>query len=419
MECPESVTISNDLDDCGAVFTYDTPYAEDNCAVIVTELTSGLESGSVFPLGTTTVTWSFEDEAGNITLCTFDVTVEDTQAPAIACPNDIVVDNEVGLCGAFVSFDLPQVVDNCDLLDPVMTNGIPSGELFPVGVTIITFEVSDPSGNVSTCSFTVTLKDTEAPVVFCPGDMEQIDPLVEYETPYFTDNCYSDLILVEGYPSGTEFPHGYTEVVYAAVDLAGNADTCSFTVLINTPPIGVDDVADHYEEDDEIVIDPISNDIDVDGDDLTLSDAIAGNGTVEIVNNALIYEPIGDWCGRDTITYVLCDPFMACDTAIIVVDVECFIDLIIPEGFSPNNDGTNDTFQILGLEDYPGNRLSVYNRWGHLVYEAYEYQSDWEGKSQDTMTLGNGLLPEGTYFFVLELGDVPIKPVKGYVYLNR
>ncbi|MDP4586836.1 MAG: gliding motility-associated C-terminal domain-containing protein, partial [Flavobacteriales bacterium] len=124
-------------------------------------------------------------------------------------------------------------------------------------------------------------------------------------------------------------------------------------------------------------------------------------------------------CGTDTITYIACDPFNACDSAIIVVQVECFIDLIIPQAISPNGDGINDVFEIIGLEDYPGNRLSVYNRWGRLVFEQDEYDNSFDGHSQDALTLGNGLLPEGTYFFVLDLGGAGIKPVKGYIYINR
>ena len=120
----------------------------------------------------------------------------------------------------------------------------------------------------------------------------------------------------------------------------------------------------------------------------------------------------------DTVTYVVCDEYFASDTAQVLIQVECFIDLIIPEAFSPNGDGTNDTFEILGLEDFPGNELIVFNRWGHQVYKATDYQSDWGGQADVKLTLGNGLLPTGTYFYILKLGEER-RPVKGYVYLKR
>ncbi|MBL7944373.1 MAG: gliding motility-associated C-terminal domain-containing protein, partial [Flavobacteriales bacterium] len=96
---------------------------------------------------------------------------------------------------------------------------------------------------------------------------------------------------------------------------------------------------------------------------------------------------------------------------------ECFLDLILPQGISPNGDGVNDTFEIIGLEDYPNNALAIFNRWGHKVFEAHPYQNDWDGRSQDELTLGDALLPKGTYYYVLDLGTGQI--VKGFVYLNR
>jgi gliding motility-associated-like protein len=205
-----------------------------------------------------------------------------------------------------------------------------------------------------------------------------------------------------------------------ATDLAGNSTLCSFEVLVNTPPVGEDDTVDFLEEDDEIEIDVLDNDWDPDGDDIFLcGEAWAEVGQVEIENGLLIYAPFEGWCGTDTITYVLCDEFNASDTAQVEVQVECFIDLIIPEGISPNGDGVNDVFEIIGLEDYPGNTLTIYNRWGYKIFEAENYKNDWDGKACQGVRLGNGLLPTGTYFFVLQLGDATIKPVKGFIYLNH
>jgi gliding motility-associated-like protein len=124
------------------------------------------------------------------------------------------------------------------------------------------------------------------------------------------------------------------------------------------------------------------------------------------------------WCGTDTITYVLCDSYGACDTATVTIDVECFIDVLIPEGFSPNNDGVNDTFTIIGLEDYPSHKLSIFNRWGHKVFEATNYQNDWDGTSQSILTLGAEVLPKGTYYYVLQLEE-SADPIKGFFFLNH
>jgi gliding motility-associated-like protein len=86
--------------------------------------------------------------------------------------------------------------------------------------------------------------------------------------------------------------------------------------------------------------------------------------------------------------------------------------LSIVQGFSPNGDLTNETFKITGLNDYPDHHLYVYNRWGSLVYEATNYQSDWEGTYKDKK------LPDGTYFYLLDKGNGD-KPVSGYVLIMR
>lgn len=418
--CTEDIIQTIDEGECGAIVTFDIPTVTDNCGIEDVEVTSGFESGELFPVGTTTVTWTITDENGNMSICSFDITVEDDEAPILECPENLIVENDPGFCGALVAFDSPEWSDNCGTATYELVEGIASGEYFPVGITTQVFEITDEVGNVSTCSFEITVLDTEAPIIKCPEDIVQIDPTVIYELPFFTDNCAAEIALVEGLASGEDFPHGYTTVTYMATDLAGNSTLCSFEVLINTPPVGEDDTVDFLEEDDEIEIDVLDNDWDPDGDDIFLcGEAWAEVGQVEIENGLLIYAPFEGWCGTDTITYVLCDEFNASDTAQVVVQVECFIDLIIPEGMSPNGDGVNDVFEIIGLEDYPGNTLTIYNRWGYKIFEAENYKNDWDGKACQGVRLGNGLLPTGTYFFVLQLGDATIKPVKGFIYLNH
>jgi gliding motility-associated-like protein len=73
----------------------------------------------------------------------------------------------------------------------------------------------------------------------------------------------------------------------------------------------------------------------------------------------------------------------------------------IPEGFSPNRDGTNDTFVISNSGNKRIN-LEIYNRWGNIVYKNTDYKNDWAGQSNQGIRVGNDL-PEGTYFYVIVL----------------
>ncbi len=85
--------------------------------------------------------------------------------------------------------------------------------------------------------------------------------------------------------------------------------------------------------------------------------------------------------------------------------------------FSPNGDGVNDFFIIKGLSDYTNNELFIFNRWGGQVYYKKQYDNTWDGTSEDS-AIGSIILPEGTYFYVLKLGDGnDVK--KGTVYIKR
>ena len=91
---------------------------------------------------------------------------------------------------------------------------------------------------------------------------------------------------------------------------------------------------------------------------------------------------------------------------------------------SPNGDGINDLFVIENLEAYPGSTLEIFNRWGTKVYESDNYINDWEGISINSLNIGGGDLPEGTYFYHLKLGGDPSleshgEILQGYVYIKR
>ena len=87
--------------------------------------------------------------------------------------------------------------------------------------------------------------------------------------------------------------------------------------------------------------------------------------------------------------------------------------------FSPNGDGVNDYFTIGCIENYPNNRLEIYNRWGNIVYSKNGYSNDWNGISN-----GRGIIDDsdnlsvGTYYYKLDLGDGS-DPQLGWLYLNR
>ncbi|WP_420593135.1 malectin domain-containing carbohydrate-binding protein [Robiginitalea biformata] len=168
--CPPNLTITNDPGACGAIVTF-AATATDNDAV--SSLDYSTPSGSVFPVGTTTVTVTAYDPAGNSDTCTFDVTVNDTEAPAVTCPGDIIVQAAPGASSATVSYGLPTVTDNCPGANVSLTGGLSSGAAFPIGTTTVTYQATDASGNTASCSFDVTVEETPvtASLVIAPASM--------------------------------------------------------------------------------------------------------------------------------------------------------------------------------------------------------------------------------------------------------
>ncbi|TAF44758.1 MAG: hypothetical protein EAZ51_09520 [Sphingobacteriales bacterium] len=82
----------------------------------------------------------------------------------------------------------------------------------------------------------------------------------------------------------------------------------------------------------------------------------------------------------------------------------------IPNVFTPNNDGINDTFEIKGIENYKGVEIEVFNRWGNQVYKNMNYQNQW---------LADGL-NEGTYYYLVRLKTATEpKIVKGWVLIKH
>ncbi|WP_428742866.1 gliding motility-associated C-terminal domain-containing protein [Tenacibaculum sp.] len=90
---------------------------------------------------------------------------------------------------------------------------------------------------------------------------------------------------------------------------------------------------------------------------------------------------------------------------------------------SPNGDNLNDLLVFNEVNEYPYNKLSIYNRWGNIVYQTKNYQNNWDGISNGRTIFDKGeKLPSATYFYTLELGNTPNKYSelkKGWVYINR
>ncbi len=150
---PAPIVVSNTPGSCDAVVNF-TVTAADNCSGVT--VVSTPDSGSTFPKGATTVTSVATDASGNTTTKTFTVTVNDTEAPSLTVPSPIVLRAAAGRCDAVVSYAVT-AADNCPGVTVVNTPA--SGSTFALGTTTVTSVATDTSGNVTTKTFTVTVKE--------------------------------------------------------------------------------------------------------------------------------------------------------------------------------------------------------------------------------------------------------------------
>jgi hypothetical protein len=154
----------------------------------------------------------------------------------IICPANITQSNDLNQCGAVVNYPAPAAAPACG----TVTCSPASGSFFPKGTTTVTC-LSNGGAGPESCSFTVTVNDTQAPHVgTCPADIvKQVDPgqqtaVATFETPGASDNCPGVTIACSP-ASGAAFPIGTTTVTCTATDGSSNTSSCNFTVTVLTP----------------------------------------------------------------------------------------------------------------------------------------------------------------------------------------
>ncbi|MBK5212744.1 MAG: HYR domain-containing protein, partial [Flavobacteriaceae bacterium] len=158
--------------------------------------------------------------------------------PVIACPADpTIASNSPGLCSAVVNFAGAAFdVEDGNISGSIIATP-PSGSVFPVGDTLVTLSVTDSDGNTATCSFTVTVQDTEAPVAICQDITVDLDAsgmatiTAAQVNNASTDNCgiASMSLNVSSFDCADV---GANTVILTVTDNSGNSSTCTSTVTV-------------------------------------------------------------------------------------------------------------------------------------------------------------------------------------------
>ncbi len=233
--CPDSVA-SADAGQCSKTNVTYAITAIDPCGEVIVDCVP--PAGSTFPLGPTMVACTSTDGSGNSTNCSFTVTINDTEPPAITCSTNIVASVDADQCSRS---NVTYSIDAVDACSAVTVSCVPaSGATFPAGVTTVMCTATDASNNSTNCSFTVRIIEMELPSIVCPTNtIAETDPGQPHKTNVVyvaagTDNCPGVTVVCVP-PSGSTFPRGTTTVTCAATDTSDNRVECSFTVTINDP----------------------------------------------------------------------------------------------------------------------------------------------------------------------------------------
>ena len=329
-----------------------------------------------------------------------------------------------------LTFNTPGATDNCGIDTIMLTDGLPSGSGFPVGLDTLIYTALDSSGNSAICMIAIEVQGLPAlNVISSPalGCLNQPVTVTAEDIPgavytwTFNNQTLNDTdnsILIPQFASANEG----TYTVFANVN-GCQTPSSSTTIQLATAPDAIDDTDIFLTAGDTITFNVLENDILVPPSDFMITDAGNLPGLVDLGNG--IYEYTGIRGGE--FVYTVCSKSCPdlCDEAQVIIylqDGECRV----PNIFTPNNDGVNDWLQIPCLDSglYPNNSLVVYNQWGDKVYEASPYSNDpqtgndrvpWRG----TLNGNPGEdLPDATYFYIFKPGPGE-SAIKGFVEIFR
>lgn len=198
--CPSPIVRNTDVGSCTAVVNASTlsyPVFFDACGATLSA--SGIPPGYAFPIGVTTITWTATDAAGNSKSCIQTVTVSDIEKPIINCPTNITAYTTPGQCNANVTIPIATASDNCSvssITNNYNAGGANASGIYPLGTTLVTFTATDAANNTATCIMSVTVINSQSPIITLLGansiTLEACSPYTELGATAF-DTCLGDI----------------------------------------------------------------------------------------------------------------------------------------------------------------------------------------------------------------------------------
>jgi gliding motility-associated-like protein len=375
------------------------PTTADNCGVA--SVTNN--APTTFPQGTTTVVWTVTDNSGNTASANQTVTVTDNQNPTISAPTNISTTTNSGCEAVGLNLGTPTTSDNCGIAS--VTNNASAS--FPIGTTTVIWTVTDNSGNTASATQTITITDSESPVISnCNDTIKSCESLVSFQLPAAVDNCtLAGLNQIDGtgLSTGSHFPDGYTTLQYQAIDISGNQSNCTKVIYKIKFPSLPNAGEDQTVYSNETTLDALPDSVGI-----GQWNTIEGSAIIEDENDPKS-RVTGLEKGNALITWTMSNE--GCQSGVDTLRIT-YLDLNIPNAFSPDGDNVNDFFEIKGIESYGPAKIVMTNRWGEIVYESDNYMNDWNAKNKNGQELTND-----TYYYQLILNDK--SEFSGFVIVKR
>jgi len=308
-------------------------------------------------------------------------------------------------------------------LNGVATFLVPSNLLLNTGTTII--EVTNLMNNTTTCNVNTTgVTDSFvlnpiplAPLVnnqsFCKSDEATIANLEPNGVQYkWYDSPTSITPLIDTYVL-------QSENYFVKVTTAGcTSDFSMISVIINDIPAPElnSDGANFCGLSNPTIAD-LSNNTNVPSTIVWFDSEI--NGKLLPSSTPLIEQ--GRYYGFDFSDITNCLSNESIEVTVSLTDCdEVPNDFFIPDGFSPNGDGVNDSFVIPDIEFlYPNYTLEIFNRYGNGMFKGHKNKPGWDGINYKKEGIGSGVAPNGVYFYILNFNKDNKPPKQGRIYLNR
>jgi gliding motility-associated-like protein len=335
----------------------------------------------------------------------------------------------------------------CHLDSPVMLAATPSGGtysgagidgsiFYPAnansGNNVITYTYTDTVlGCSNSIQFTINIKDvpsisaaaSESPV--CPGTNVSLS--AQYSTDVF-NIAWSDINGGTIYSGLNAFTVNPSAANHCYIATAVNTPGCVTrdTLCVQLMDCYANAIDEPCDMDTVYMNNPITVRV-LDNDTIP-----AGSDTVIIIKTTLLYGSAGinsdhsityipeqDFSGYVEFTYQVCvdvKGFEVCDTAnVCITVVDTTIHCHFPNTITPNNDGSNDEFEISCNDRYPNADIRIYSRWGAEVFRSFgHYDNKWNGYNQQGTKV-----PDGTYFYMYYFNDGSNRMKKGFVDVYR